>query len=103
MTGRAIQRRRLKEWARPRMVSRNLRCRRGSFLLLQQIPNRLRNRVDVRDNGFFQSWAERDRHVGAVEATDWGVEVVEAALHDLGGDLGADSARAVGLVGDEQP
>src|SRR3954447_3311304 len=41
---------------------------------------------------------ERDRRVGRRDAHDRAVEVLEAALADQGGHLGADPARARGLV-----
>src|SRR3954468_10019408 len=41
---------------------------------------------------------ERDRRVRRSDAHDRPVEVLEAALADQGGDLGADAARACGLV-----
>src|SRR5207245_1236059 len=73
-----------------------------SSLFRQQVPNRLDYGRDVGQECLFQGWAVGHGSVRAVQPAYRRVEIVEAAIHDLGRDLGADRARRIGLVRDEQ-
>ena len=66
-----------------------------------KVADRLGNRVDIRDDGIFQRRTVGRRRMRAIEPTNGGVKIVEAAVADLGGDFRADAKRPERFVDDQ--
>src|SRR3954469_15514219 len=64
----------------------------------EELTARLLDVACLRKDGPLERRAERNRRVGRGDTHDRPVEVLERALADQGGDLGADAARARRLV-----
>src|SRR5262249_51176414 len=75
-----------------------LRRRDRASLLAAQRPSRLEDRLLRPHREVLQHGGERHRHVHRSDALDRGVEVVEGAVGDDGGDLGGDPVALVSLV-----
>ena len=68
-----------------------------------QVADRLGDGFGLGDDGGFQRRAVRRRRVRPVEPANRRVQVVEALIGELRGDLGADAERGERLVDDQQP
>src|SRR4051812_41899541 len=66
--------------------------------ICEELTARLPHVVGLGQDRPLERRAERDRRVGCGHAHDRAVEVLEGVLADEGGHLGADTARARGLV-----
>src|SRR3954453_7787036 len=69
--------------------------------VVEELTARLPHAIDARQDGLLERGAERDRHVGRRHADDGPVEVLERALGDERGDLGAGGAGPVRLIEDD--